>query len=257
MSKRKPIVLRLGTQQGWESVWWSEKSHYNYLVNKDLLIREYVRGCCLRLAFTKFLLNVVVKHTFLKTYVHVFVVNLPFELTHFWYNRLSKIIRFGVARIMRLPEESVNVLTHVLEGDKVQTNPRFLAKGLGFLLMIQKYKRRLGQRKRTFLHQHQRFNWWEKSTKGWFFHIIRRALLKSSKYSEPASDKLAGLKLRWVGKLSRGGGKRSRFFVLKKGFIPYQTIDCSVEYGEFSAITRSGLVHFEVWVYRTDSPKKN
>jgi hypothetical protein len=250
MSKRKPLVLRIGTQEGWDSVWWSEKYYYNDLVSKDLLIREYVKGCCLKLAFNKFVVNIVVKHTYYKTVVHFFVVNLPFDVTHFWYKRLLKNLRLGISRIARLPLNSVNIITHVLEGDKIQSNPKFLAKALGFLLMIQRYKRRLGQKKRTFLHKSKQFNWWEKSTKGWFFHILRRVLLTQGPESEPVSSKICGIKLRWVGKLSKGGGKRSRFFVLKKGFIPYQTIDCPVEYGEFVAITRSGLVHFEVWVYR-------
>lgn len=74
-------------------------------------------------------------------------------------------------------------------------------------------------------------------------------MLKRDLFQEPGSRNICGIKLRWVGKISRVGGKRSRFFALKKGFLPYQTIDYSVDYGTFSAVTRSGLVHFEVWVY--------
>lgn len=249
MSKSKPQVLRLGVQTGWNSVWWTNKNSYNFLMNKDLLVREYVFGCSRKLLSTKFLLDVVIKHTRHKTFIHLFLVNLPYEVTFLWYNRFLSTVRVGISRIMNTDQSRINLFTHSVEGNSLQVNPRFLSKGLGILFMSQRYKKKTGQRKKTFLHQQPQYNWWEKSTKGWFFNLIRRVLLKSDLFSDPVLNNLCGIKLRWVGKLSKGGGKRSRFFVLKKGFIPYQTIDYSVNYGNFTAVTRSGLVHFEVWVY--------
>ena len=249
MSKSKPLVIRLGVQTGWNSAWWTNKSSFNFLVNKDLLIREYVYGCSSKMLSNKFLLDVVIKHTKEITFIHLFAVNLPYELTFLWYDRFLNTIRIGISRLLGLKKVNIKLLTHFLEGKNVQLSPKFLSKGLGLLLMRQRYKRKTGQRKKTFLHPPARYNWWEKTTKGWFFHIIRRALLKSDPFYDTNSANLCGIKLRWVGKMSRVGGKRSRFFALKKGFLPYQTIDYSVDYGTFTAVTRSGLVHFEVWAY--------
>ena len=255
MSKSKPIVIRLGVHTGWSSVWWTNRFSYNYLVNKDLLVREYMYGCCSKLLSTKFLLDVIIKHTRTNTFIHIFVVNLPYELTSLWYDRFLQITRIGVSRILGLKNTQIKLFTHLLEGNNIQINPKFLSKGLGILLMRQRYKKKTGQRKKTFLHPPARYNWWEKTTKGWFFHIIRRALLKPDSLYDPVSLNLCGLKLRWVGKMSRVGGKRSRFFALKKGFLPYLTIDYSVDYGTFTAVTRSGLVHFEVWAYTSKLTK--
>ena len=46
-------------------------------------------------------------------------------------------------------------------------------------------------------------------------------------------------------------GARSRTFVVKRGFIPYQTIMRPVEYSDSFLITKFGLAHIEMWVYRT------
>ena len=65
---------------------------------------------------------------------------------------------------------------------------------------------------------------------------------------EGYTDKLVG-RTDPLGRFSRGA--RSRTFVLKRGFIPYQTIVRPIDYCDSALITKFGLVHLQIWVYRT------
>jgi hypothetical protein len=118
--------------------------------------------------------------TYTNKYLHsYFCSNLPYELTSLWYDRFLQITRIGVSRILGLKNTQIKLFTHLLEGNNIQINPKFLSKGLGILLMRQRYKKKTGQRKKTFLHPPARYNWWEKNNKRLVFSYNTPSFIKA------------------------------------------------------------------------------
>lgn len=269
MSKVNSVSFRLGVQRGWDSIWHADKSSFGFLLQQDLLVREYVKGCILKSRYNLIVNEVLVKHTVKLSWIHIFLLrrptiasrriirkrNLNKRISHKRSLRKSSLVKFttflkpNIARILQAPKESIRICLHLKKKQELRLDIKMMAHSLRFLSIHQKQKRLTGRRRKTFLnkfnYKKNKKGWRIRSLNGWFYSLLRnkfKKIVNSKSY-------VRGLCFRWTGRMSRGA--RSRTFVVKRGFIPYQTIMRPVEYSDSFLITKFGLAHIEMWVYRT------
>lgn len=171
------------------------------------------------------------------------------SLTKSSLRALTTFLRFNVSRIWQKPKKSVRILVHLKQAEELRFDPKMMVNTLRFLMRHQKQKRLTGRRRKTFLNKFikkkNKKTWRIRSLNGWLYYLLRDRF-KKFEYSQ---NFLRGICLKWSGRFSRGA--RSRTFVLKRGFIPYQTIVRPIDYCDSALITKFGLVHLQIWVYRT------
>ncbi len=254
MSKVNTLSFRLGTQRGWNSIWHVNNDLYGLLVQQDLLIRHYIKGCLLNSKYNLIVNDAIIKHTVKFTYIHIFLLERPSFLAKSSLISFTTYLNENISRILQKPTTSVRIFVHTQTKEQSRLDPKVMVEGIRFLFLNQQQKRLTGRRRKTFLHPFfsksvAPKNWRFRSLNGWFYFLLKERFKKVLNKNTADKTILRGLCFKWTGRLSRGA--RSRSLTIKRGFIPYQTVVRPVEYGDTFIITKFGLVHLEIWLYRT------